>query len=168
MKRILILGAGGAPSTNFIRSLKKKKKSYYIVGTDANPYYLCRSETEKNYLVPFVSDPGFLPKLQDIIKKESIDYLHIQNDKEVGFISEHRNEIPTALFLPSRETVRICQDKYESFIRWEKAGLQVPKTIPIQTPQDLKNALQTFKGSAWILFQERSVTKTPSLYPKIS
>lgn len=150
MNHILVLGAGGAPSTNFIRSLKKKKNAYYIVGTDANPYYLCRAESDKNYLIPVAADPAFLPKLQDIIKKESIEYLHIQNDKEVSFISEHRNEIPTALFLPSRETVRICQDKYESFIRWEKAGLRVPKTLPIQTREDLKKALQLFKGSAWI------------------
>lgn len=150
MKNILVLGAGGAPSTNFVRSLRKKKSKYRLIGTDANPYYLCRAETDVCYLVPKVSDPAFIPKLKDIIKKEAIDYIHIQNDKEVAFISEHRSEIPAILFLPSQDTVRICQDKYQSYLRWQKAGITIPETMTISNPEDLETALHKFNGKAWL------------------
>ena len=36
MKRILVTGAGGSPSANFIRSLRAADEEYYIVGTDAD------------------------------------------------------------------------------------------------------------------------------------
>jgi carbamoyl-phosphate synthase large subunit len=152
MKHILVLGAGGAPSTNFVRSLKKKKNMYFLVGTDANPYYLARAETDKTYLVPKATDPAFLPKLKQIIQKESIDYIHIQNDKEVSVISRERNKLSAALFLPSKETVSICQDKYESFLRWKQAGLPVPETMPIAAPEDIAKAFQTFGKTVWLRF----------------
>ncbi|MCX8009059.1 MAG: carboxylate--amine ligase [Patescibacteria group bacterium] len=150
MKRILVLGAGGAPSTNFVHALKKKRKKYYLVGTDANPYYLARAETDTAYLVPKANDPAFLPAIRTIIKNESIDIIHIQNDKEVVYISEHRNEIPTILFLPSQETVRICQDKYESYLRWKEHGIRVPETIPINTPDDVSQAFKHFGNYVWL------------------
>jgi len=154
MKNILVLGAGGAPSTNFVRSLRKDTRPYYIVGTDANPYYLARAETDTKYLVPKVDDPKFLPTLIRIIKKEKINYLHIQNDKEVGFISSHREEIPTTVFLPTKKTISICQDKYASYTAWSNAKLPVPETIPIQKPDDIAFALNKFNGSVWLRFTE--------------
>lgn len=152
MIRVLVLGVGGAPSTNVVRSLKKKRGVYYLVGTDANPYYLARAETDKTYLVPKAGDPAFLPKLRDIIQKERIEYVHIQNDKEVAVISDHRNEIPATLFLPSQDTVRICQDKYASYLRWKQAGLRVPETMPINTEDDVKRAFSLFDGMIWLRF----------------
>ena len=150
MKRILVLGAGGAPSTNFVRSLKKIPNTYYLVGTDANPYYIPRSETDKTYLVPKVTDPSFFTILNTIIHKEKIQYVHIQNDKEVGVISECREKVEATLFLPAKETVRICQDKYSSYVRWEKAHLPLPKTMKIDTPDDLVSALSEFNGMVWL------------------
>ncbi len=152
MIRVLVLGAGGAPSTNVVRSLKKKRKAYYLVGTDANPYYLARAETDKTYLVPKADDPAFLPKLRDIIQKEQIEYVHIQNDKEVAVISDHRNEIPATLFLPSQDTVRVCQDKYASYLRWKHAGIRVPETMMINTEDDVKQAFSLFDGMIWLRF----------------
>ncbi len=154
MKHILVLGAGGAPSTNFVRSLKKKKRKYRLIGTDANPYYLARSETDRTYLVPKVTEADFFPRLNAIIAKEKIDYVHIQNDKEVGVISEQREKVNTKLFLPSKETIRICQDKYLSYQKWEHAKLPLPKTVKINTPKDLTHALQTFHGETWLRFTQ--------------
>ena len=72
MKRILITGAGGVPSTNFIRSLRDSEEKFYIVGTDANKYLLMRSEADTNYLIPKASDPSFLKILNKIIEETKI------------------------------------------------------------------------------------------------
>ena len=115
MKRILVTGAGGSPSANFIRSLRAADEEYYIVGTDADKYYLQRAEVDAKYLAPFANDPKYIDFLNYIIEKENIEFVHAQNDVEVGFLSENREKINAKTFFPAKETVKILQDKFESF-----------------------------------------------------
>jgi carbamoyl-phosphate synthase large subunit len=127
MKRILITGAGGSPSTNFVRSLRDAPEQFYIVGTDSDPYLLMRSEADTNYLIPKVSDPKYLQALNSIIKKEKISLIHAQNDNELASISANRDQLKAKVFLPEIEIVSICQNKFESYNKWEIANLKVPK-----------------------------------------
>ena len=105
MKRILVTGAGGAPATNFIRSLRQAKDKFYIVGTDADKYYLMRAEVDKRFLIPNASHPLYFKIINEIIKKENLELMHMQNDYEIGVISENREEINAKLFLPSKEKI---------------------------------------------------------------
>lgn len=150
MKRILVTGAGGSPSVNFTRSLRQSDEEYYIVGTDADKYYLQRAEVDARYLAPPASDPKYIDFLNHIIKKENIEFVHAQNDVEVGFLSENREKIHAKTFFPAKETVKILQDKFESFKVWEEAGLKVPKTVLINRDTDLQYLLDGFGGSMWI------------------
>lgn len=150
MKRILVTGAGGSPSVNFTRSLRQSDEDYYIVGTDADKYYLQRAEVDARYLAPLAKDPQYIDYLNYIIKKENIEFVHAQNDVEVAFLSEHREEINAKTFFPAKETVRILQDKFESFKVWEEAGIKVPKTVLISRETDLQELLDGFGGSMWI------------------
>jgi carbamoyl-phosphate synthase large subunit len=149
-KRILVTGAGGSPSVNFTRSLRASSEEYYIVGTDADKYYLQRAEVDARYLAPFASDPKYVDYLNYIIEKEDIEFVHAQNDVEVGFLSENREKINAKTFFPAKETVKILQDKFESFKVWENAGIKVPKTTLIQRDTDLQDLLDSFGGSMWI------------------
>ena len=72
MKRVLVTSAGGAPSANFIRSLRDAPESFWIVGVDANKYTLQRSEADENYLVPYADDQDYLPVLSQIINKTDV------------------------------------------------------------------------------------------------
>ena len=150
MKRILITGAGGSPSVNFTRSLRASKEKYFLVGTDADKYYLHRSEVDKKYLAPLASHPKYIDFLNYIINKEGIDFIHAQNDVEVSFLSENREKLNANTFFPSKKTVKILQDKFESFKIWESAGLKVPKTILINRDSNLHDLLDAFSGSMWI------------------
>jgi len=150
MKRILVTGAGGAPSTNFVRSLRASGERMYIVGTDADPYYLARAETDARHPIPKVSDKRFLPALNRIIKKERIQFIHAQNDLEVAWLSTHRDEVAAPLFLPSPDVVRICQDKYASYIAWFRAHIPVPETVLIRRPSDLPRAFVKLGRPLWL------------------
>jgi len=150
MKRILITGAGGSPSVNFTRSLRQSKDEYYLVGTDADKYYLQRAEVDKTYLAPLAKDPKYIDFLNYIIDKEKIDLVHAQNDVEVSVLSERREELHAPTFFPKKETVKILQDKFESFKIWEAAGIKVPHTILIQKDTNLQELLDGFGGSMWI------------------
>lgn len=150
MKRILVTGAGGSPSVNFTRSLRLSSDKYYIVGTDADKYYLQRAEVDARYLAPLASDPKYIDFLNFIIEKENIEFVHAQNDVEVSFLSENREKLNAKTFFPAKRTVKILQDKFESFKLWEKAGIKVPKTILINRDSNLQDLLDQLGGSMWL------------------
>jgi len=150
MKRILITSAGGSPAVNFTRSLRKAPEEFYLIGVDANKYYLCRAEVDEKYLIPKASDVSYIPIINQIINETHPDLLHVQHSQEVPVISRHRRELNTRTFLPEHKSVEICDDKVESFKRWEKAGLRVPKTILIRSEHDINIAFKKFGGKVWL------------------
>src|SRR3546814_4583142 len=52
MARIQIGGAGGAPSNNFIRSLRESARHDHIIGTNSIPSDLFLAEVDEKYVVP--------------------------------------------------------------------------------------------------------------------
>lgn len=150
MKRILVTGAGGTPSTNFVRSLRKAPEKFYLIGADSNKYYLHRAETDERYLVPRADDSDYIEFLKQIIKDTKPDLIYMQPDQEIAIISRHRDELPVKCFLPSDKTIEICQNKFESYKKWKKAGLKVPKTLFIRDEKDLKTAFSSLATPIWI------------------
>ena len=150
MRNILVLGVGGSPAVNFVRSLRDAPEKFHIVGTDCDKFNLFRSEVDSNHLIPPCSDENYIDILNGIIEEEKIDFLHIQNDAEIAVISENREKINTKTFLPDKETVKICQNKYESFKKWEKAGLPQPKTVFLNNSTDIIRAFDLLGKKIWI------------------
>lgn len=155
MKRILIGGAGGTPSINFVRSLKHVQgEEFYTIGITSDKYDIFKSETNERHLVPPAKDPAYVPVLRDIITETHPDFFHMQNDAEVKVVSDHRDDLPVRTFLPAKQTVDICVNKLLSYQRWQTAGLTVPKTMEIHTPEDLQRALNELGPKIWIRFNE--------------
>jgi len=153
MKRILVGGAGGAPSNNFIQSLREAPESFYIVGMCSDEYDLCRANTEEKYLVPYAYEGDYYSVLEDIVHKTKPDFLHVQNDIEVLAISKYRErlwELGVRTFLPKHESVEICVDKMKTYQKWKKAGLKVPKSMLVKTEEDLRRAFDEFNGEIWL------------------
>ncbi len=151
MKRILVTGAGGAAATNFTRSLRLvKDEQFHLIGVDADKYYLQRAETDERYLIPLCSDPDYLPIINDIVRETGADLLFAQPDAEIECISTNREQIACRVFLASKETVKICQNKYLSFEKWKQAGLPVPDTMMIDNENDLHKAFREFGPKIWI------------------
>ena len=150
IKRILITGAGGSPSTNFVRSLKSSPEKFYFIGVDSNKYYLQRAETDEKYLVQPRYDKDYIGVLNKVIENTKADFIHAQNSAELEVLSENREKIKTNYFLPSKETVRICQDKYQAYKKWEASKLPQPKTLFLNNEEDLKNAFKELGDKIWL------------------
>jgi predicted ATP-grasp superfamily ATP-dependent carboligase len=155
MKRILVSGAGGSASYNFILSLRKnqKKEKFYLVGMDTSPYHIELSPVDKRYIVPKFSDRNYTDKINEIIKKEKIDFFHIQPDGEVYFISKNRNKINTKTFLPDHKAINLCQNKmkFNSFMK--KNGISVPEAYFIDSKDALRKSLKILlkkNDKAWL------------------
>jgi len=153
IKRILVGGAGGAPSLNFIRSLRDSKEKFYLIGVTCNKYDLCKSIglVDRYFLVPPAKDEqDYVPVVKQIIKETRPDFFHAQNDEEVFVVSKYRDEWGVSTFLPRHEVVEICQDKFKSAEAWKDAGMKVPKTYMINSEKDLKDAFRKIKGKVWV------------------
>ena len=152
IKKILTGGAGGAPTLNFIRSLRKSKEKFHIIGITCNKYDLSKAKDllDAHFLVPPARDKNYIPVLKQIIEETNPDFLHVQNDEEVFVVSKHRDELAVKTFLPRHDVICICQDKFESAIKWEKAGLKVPLTFLVKNEKDLRRAFSKIKGKVWV------------------
>jgi hypothetical protein len=150
MKKIFVLGVGGSPATNYIRSIRSMKEKVLIVGTDSNKYYLQRSEADFSYLAPSCDHKMYFDYLNYIIKKHRLEYVHIQNDLEMQVVSQNREKLKINTFIPSKETVSICMNKYKTAQIWLNAGIKVPKTYLLNTPTDLKKIFDKFYGKIWL------------------
>ena len=142
MRKILVTGAGGPAASNFIKSLRIAPEKFYIVGIDINYYHLELSDVDKAYILPPVSSPDYLKPLNQLIKKEKIELVHPQPDVEVVFLSENREKVNTKIFLPLKETIRICQNKIETYEILKKKEVPVGESYFIKNEKDLKNALK--------------------------
>ena len=149
-KRILVTGAGGSPSTNFVRSLRLSKDNFFIIGADCNKYYLQRAETDRKFLIPYADDKDYIPILKQIIKETRAELVYSQPDQEISVISKNRDKIGANVFLPRHKVIKLCQDKLESNKKWQEAGLKVPRTVRIRNSVDLKKAFKDFSKPLWL------------------
>ena len=150
MKKILVTGAGGPAGVNFIMSLRIVPEKIFIVGTEVNKYFIHLAPTDKKYLVPRATDVDYIDKLNEIIEKEKIEFLHAQPDIEVAVISENREKLEANVFLPSKEAIRVCQDKLESARVWQKSGVPVARTMELSDESDVDKAFEELGSPIWI------------------
>ncbi|MEW6600582.1 MAG: carboxylate--amine ligase [Nitrospirota bacterium] len=153
MAKIYIGGAGGAPSNNFIRSLRESKRHDYLIGASSVPSDLLLADTDEKYVVPYATAPEYPEAILKLLYKASPDFLHVQNDYELLAVSRLRDKIlalGVKLYIPSHTAVENCVDKFKSYEIWQRSGVKVPATVLLKSPADLNSAFDKFGPKVWI------------------
>lgn len=138
MARIHIGGAGGAPANNFIRSLRESQRQDYLIGTSCVPADLFLADVDERHVIPAARNKDCRNRLLTLIDKTKPDFIHAQHDFEVQAFSDLRDELSglgVRLFLPRKETVDVCVNKFLSCERWKSAGIKVPETLMLHEGQ---------------------------------
>ena len=151
--RILLGGAGGAPTNNVIKSLRQGGSGDHLIGTSSVPSDLFLADVDERYVVPYAVADDYPQRLAQLVQKTRPDFLHAQHDFEVRAVSRLRADLEHAgvkLYLPAAETVENTVDKGKSYEIWSRKGVPVPKTMLISNPADLKRAMDTFGGRIWL------------------
>jgi len=157
-KNILLTGCGGPAGVNFLKSVKDMPETeqtrFYGSDIKLEHLYLAKTYLSKNengdiggFIVPRADDPNYIPVLKNIIKEFKIDFIHPQPDFEVKYISKHRDELGCKTFLPAKDVVAICQDKFISAKIWDKAEIPSVKPVEIELCHlntDLEYAFRIF------------------------
>lgn len=150
---MLVTGAGGAAAANFVASLRSAPEPFYIVGADIKPYHLELADVQQRYLVPAADHLDYLEAINRVIEREQIELVHPQPDMEVKMLSENRESIQARLFLPSRETITLCQNKQALIARLTSENIPAPRSILLQTGSDLTQAIDELiprSGKVWL------------------
>lgn len=153
MARIYVGGAGGAPSNNFIRSLRESNRSDNVIGASCVPSDLFLADADEKYVVPPAQAASYHQAILTLLGKVRPDFLHVQNDYEVREISRLRSQISdlgTKLYLPSAKTIEDCVDKQRTYALWKAAGILVPETILLRNEDDLRAAFDKLGRTIWI------------------
>lgn len=151
MSKILIAGAGGAPSEGVINSLLRSKKKETVLGMGSEPTDLVLSMADRKLYIPYANTPEYKQSLLDLLNTEKPDLVHFQNDLEIYHASLFRDEITATgarIFMPSHEVIDTCVHKYKSYLAFRDAGVPVPRNIMIHDESELKEAFATLADSS--------------------
>ena len=156
MPKILISGAGGAPSEGVINSLLRGQKTETVMGMGSEPSDLVLSQASKKFYMPYADAPQYKERLMHLLKTEKPDLLHFQNDLEIYHASLMRDEnlaTGTKLFMPEHEVIDTCVHKYKSYLAFKAAGVPVPRDLMINNEENLREAFATLAndtGKIWL------------------
>lgn len=156
MKKILIAGAGGAPSEGVINSLIRARKDEQIIGMGSEPTDLVLSNADEKFFIPYADYPEYEDALLGLIHHEQPDLIHFQNDLEIFHASRLVDKIEalgTKTFMPSHGVIDTCVHKFKSYVKFKDAGIKVPENQLIQNEDDLKRAFAELgdeNGAIWL------------------
>ena len=106
-------------------------------------------EADKTVVTPLVYDENYIPFLLNYCKENKVDAILSVYDVDVPVLAHYRKEfsdIGTRLVISDEKFVRICNDKWLSYLYLKENGIKTPKTyISLQSVKDeLKNNQLTF------------------------
>ncbi|RBQ03555.1 carboxylate--amine ligase [Pedobacter miscanthi] len=156
MKKILIAGAGGAPSEGVINSLLKSKKGEIIIGMGSEPTDLVLSNATEKHYIPYADSAEYKESLLNLLERTRPDLVHFQNDLEIYHASLLRDDIHKLgikTFMPDHDVIDTCVHKYKTYLKCVEAGIKVPRNIMIHNEDDLKLAFSELAdedGKIWL------------------
>lgn len=154
--KILIAGAGGAPSEGVIKSLLLSKKNEEVIGMGSEESDLILSSAVRKYKIPYANSPEYKDSLLKLLELEKPNFIHFQNDLEVYYASMLRDDIHkmgVKTYLPPHEIIDICVHKFKTYEKWHSNNIHVPETVLINNIDDLRcamNKLSDINGNVWL------------------
>ena len=117
------VGRRGEMMKNFRRSLSQGST---LVATDLSKYAPALYLADKQYLVPRINDPTYIPEILEICQKEKIQAITTFIDPEIELLAKHRKQfeqLGVEVLAPYEHTAHLCFDKYEMFKHLRASGI---------------------------------------------
>jgi glutathione synthase/RimK-type ligase-like ATP-grasp enzyme len=143
--RLLVLRAGSPSTNNLIRSLKAGDRTWFIVGCDDDAFTLRRSLADRNVVMPDTDSANFPEKLHTVIRREGVDLVIPNSERDVIRISKLRAQLMCRTFLPRKTVIERCCDKYALTQFLARHGLPVPETYLVESTMDVGRIFRRFR-----------------------
>lgn len=127
MYNVLIFPAGSEIGMEIYNALKYNKMLKVFGGTSARDH----SHFFYKHLItdlPYLTDPDFIEKLNQVLEACSIDFLYPAHDSAGLFLTEHADEIKATVVTSPLKTVDICRSKAKTYQYFADCDF-IPKTF---------------------------------------
>ncbi|MBD90864.1 MAG: hypothetical protein CL940_11030 [Deltaproteobacteria bacterium] len=146
--RILVTGAGGPGAVNLCRSLLMMNPQPTLVAADASAEYIYLALGHIRERVPRCSDQGaYLASIRELVTRHAIDLILPNNSLEIAVLREAEGTLGARIMLPDPATLRAANSKWESYVVWREAGIPVPETHLLRTPESLEACFSRLQES---------------------
>jgi carbamoyl-phosphate synthase large subunit len=150
VKRVIVSHSGSRIGIGFCKTLKAAPEPIHVIGIDSDKYHIQRSVADEIHLVPRAKDEDFIPVVRQIAQETGADFLWVQHEAEIAIVSEHAPTLGIRTFLPKWDTVIICQDKMATYDLMNNAGVTVPPSLFLSSPEDLRRAFREIGQPLWL------------------
>lgn len=138
---VLVTSAGGAGhGSSIVKALLQSSLNLNIIGADMSEKMLQTVPLSLKEVVPEAKNKSYFEKLHEIIKKHSIHCIFTGSEQELMVVSRMRKDLEvvgTRVFLNNPETIALCKNKLECSNLLIELGFSPPKTVHIETMDDL-------------------------------
>ncbi len=144
---VLVTAAGAQFSPGLVQCLRDNgERTIRVIGTDMYEDKTLISLFDKVYVVPEVTDLGYINALLDICKKEHVDVLLPFMSAELLLLIDRKDEfesIGTKISVSDRRSVELTNNKLKFYEFLRDNGLNVPKFASVRCADDLLSACET-------------------------
>lgn len=102
----------------------------HIVATDIDPLAPALRLADKQYLVPRLTTPEYIPALVEICRREHIDLVFPLIDPDIPLLAQHRAELEATgarLAVVPAEAAALTNDKWQTAQFFRSVGLVTPR-----------------------------------------
>ncbi len=145
---ILVLSAG--TRNKIIQYLKKELSGRgKVIATDCSSLAPAIYDADEYFIVPRMTDPGYLDRILEICKDQKIDAVFSLIDPELSLLSENRDkflEIGTIPVVSDKDIVEMCFDKSETMKCLNKYGFNTIRTYSDKEKffEDVENGIISY------------------------
>jgi len=139
---VLITGVGGGGlGEQLIKALRLSESvTYRIIGTDVTEISKGMKEADVAEIVPFASNPTYIPMLLKLCEKYGVQVLLPGSEPELKVIGDSQHLFRDQnIFLPinTKEVLDICFDKFKTVNFLKSNGFYYPLSVKVRSTDDL-------------------------------
>lgn len=157
-RRLLVTSAGTGSANNLIRSLSADSSDLRVVGCHHDRFILTKSNADQSILIPEPGHQSIADTLGRLAREQRIDMILPVGDADTLLISEIKDRLPCTTYLPELSVIQRCQDKYKLAKYLEPLAIPVPRTIAIQSKDDIAPAFDELGPAPMLWCRPRTGT----------
>jgi carbamoyl-phosphate synthase large subunit len=125
---ILVTAAGAPGSARLLRALRENgEREVRLVGVDMSERSVGRHVCDAFHTVPPGADPAFPDAVLEIVARERVDVVLPQSSHDLPQLAARREDFPVPVLVSAPETVRLSNDKAETYALLQRIGVHCPE-----------------------------------------
>ncbi len=130
---VLVTGIGGNVGQGILRNIQNSGINIRTIGTNVVAFTAGNHLVNKNYLVPYAHEEGYISTILDIVQKERIDLIIPSTDNESYFLALNSALIPCKIASSEALVCEAYCDKYLTHLRHSQHSIPfVDSCLPSQ------------------------------------